>query len=140
MEVLKFTSWRATNIKKDGLPHHTWLYQCLSLVNSKSFFKTSNTQHIAYPTICRVSNNISTVTLQNSFNFIFSLHYKSGETSKKFLQMSYFLLHYFIEHSFCLVVQGNNDGDKISLRLLFLLWHLRYYAENYQAFVDYCIK
>ena len=101
-------------------PHLT-LPMFITFVNSKSFFKTSHTQHIAYPTICRVSNNISTVTLQNSFNFIFSLHYKSGETSKKFLQMSHFLLHSFIEHLFCLVVQGNNDGDKISLRLLFLL-------------------
>ena len=46
---------------------------------------------------------------------------KSGETTKKFLQMSHFLLHSFIEHSLCLVVLGNNNGDKISLRFLFFL-------------------
>ena len=39
---------------------------------------------------------------------------KAGETIEKFLQMSHFLLHSFIDHSFRLVVLGNNDGDKIS--------------------------
>ena len=47
---------------------------------------------------------------------------KLGETTQKFLQMSHFLLHSFIEHSFCLVVLGNIDGDKISHRFLFLLY------------------
>ena len=46
---------------------------------------------------------------------------KSGETTKRFLRMSHFLLHSFIEHSLCLVVLGNNNGDKISLRFLFFL-------------------
>ena len=46
----------------------------------------------------------------------------SVETTKKFLQISHFLLNSFIEHSFCLAVVGNNDGDKISLKFLFLLY------------------
>ena len=34
--------------------------------------------------------------------------------------MSYFLLHFSVEHSFCLVVLGDNDGDKIYFILFFL--------------------
>ena len=36
--------------------------------------------------------------------------------------MSHFLLHSYREHSFCSAVLGNNDGDNISLRFLFLLY------------------
>ena len=55
--------------------------------------------------------------------------------------MSHFLLHSFIEHLFCSAVLGNNNGDKISLRFLFLLYvTLKYFVEKYQAFADYCIK
>ena len=42
---------------------------------------------------------------------------KSGETTKTFFKMSHFLLHSFIEHSFCLADLGNNDNDKVSLRV-----------------------
>ena len=50
------------------------------------------------------------------------IHVTSVETTKKFLQMSRFLLHSSIEHSFCLVVLGNNDGDKSFVKFLFLLY------------------
>ena len=42
---------------------------------------------------------------------------KSGETTKTFFKMSHFLLHYFIEHSFCLVDLRNKDCDKVSLKV-----------------------
>ena len=47
---------------------------------------------------------------------------KSGETTKKFLQNLHLLLYSSIEHSVCLVVLGSNDGDKIYLKFLFLLY------------------
>ena len=99
----------------------------ITLVNSKTLFKVSGRPNILLTTTFAEYqiNNISTVTLQNPLNFIFPLGSrasKSGKTTKKFLQMSHFLLNSFIEQSFCLVVLGNKDGDKISLRYFFILY------------------
>ena len=111
------------------MPNHTLFYQCLyiTFVNSKSFFKASDRPNILLTTTFAgyQINNIFTVTLQNSLNFIFPLVSKASKVRRnysKLLADVTLLLNLFIEHSFCLLVLGNNDGDKISLRLFFLLY------------------
>ena len=65
---------------------------------------------------------------------------KSLQTTEKFLQVSHFLLHSSIEHSFCLLVPWNNHGNKIFKLLFLCVWHFLYFAEKYQEFVDYYIN
>ena len=125
-------------------PYFSSIY--ITFVNSKSFFKSSGRTNILLTTIFagHQKNNISTITLQNLLNFISPLASKASKVRrnyKKFLLMSYFLLHFSIEHFLCLVGLGNNDGDKISLKFLFLLYvTLMPFTEKYQSLVDYCIK
>ena len=47
---------------------------------------------------------------------------KSEKITKMFLQMSHFLFNFSIEHSFCLAILRNNDGNKTSLKFSFLLY------------------
>ena len=73
---------------------------------------------------------------------MFYLHFaekqkKSVETTKTLLQI--FLLLSSTDHSFCLVVLGNNDDNKSSPKVLFFcMRQLWYFVEKYQTFVDYC--
>ena len=113
----------------------------ITFVNSKSFFKASGRPSILLTTTFPgyEKNNISTVTLPLTLRKIPLILYfrfvakqvKSGETTKTFLHMSHFLLHYFIAHSLCLKALGNNDGDNISLRFLILL---------YVTLMVFCVK
>ena len=101
------------------IPYFASIY--ITFVNSKLFFKASGRPYIMLTvTFAEYQiNNISTVTVQKLLNFIFVLGRKaskSGEITKKCLQMSHFLLHSSIEHSFCLVFLGNNDDHKSSLK------------------------
>ena len=128
LPVLKFTSRRATNIKKmicHTTPYFTSVY--IFFVNSKSFFNASGRPNMLLTTTFAgyQINSFSIVVLQIPLVLYFRLvakQVKSGKTTKTFLQMSRFLLHSFIEHSLCLVVLENNDVDKISLRSLFLFY------------------
>ena len=77
----------------------------------KTFFKTSGRPNILFSTTFAgyQINNFSTVTLQNSLNFIFQFGnkpHKISRTNKKFLQMSYFLLHSSIELLLCLTTKA----------------------------------
>ena len=101
-------------------PYFTSVY--ITFVNSKSFFKTSGKPNILLTTtFVGYQRNNFKIPLIFYFRLLGN-PVKSRETTKKFSQISHFLLHSFIEHSFCLVVLGNNDGNKIYLRFLFLLY------------------
>ena len=107
------------------IPYFTSIYS--NFVSYLSFFQASGRPKIFFTTLFSgyQINNTSTFTLQNPFILYFRLvtkHVKSGETTKRLLQMSHFLLHLSIEHLLCLVVLGNNDGEKFSLKFLFLLY------------------
>ena len=65
-------------------PYLTDVY--ITVMNSKSFFKASGRPKIWHTTTFAgyQVNNSSTVTLQNSFNFIYSLGSKASKVRKKF--------------------------------------------------------
>ena len=106
-------------------PYFTSAY--IPFVTSKSFFKASDRPNILLPQ--HLQDIRQTTLLLPHFKIPLILYFrlvekqiKSGEITKRFLQMSHFLLHSFIKHSFWLLVLGNNDGDKIFLRFVLLLY------------------
>ena len=118
---IKFTSRRATNIKK-VVCHDTHCFTSIyvTFVNSKSFIKASGSPKMLPATTFEgyQIDKISTVTLQNSLTIYFRFvanQVKSGETTKT---LSQFLLHSSIELSCCLVVLGGNNSDKMCLKFL----------------------
>ena len=110
LQVLKFTSKKATNINKmvsHTIPYFTSIY--ITFVYSLLFFKASCRPNTFFTTTFAgyQINNTSTLTFQNPFILYFRLvakQVKSGETTKKLLQIPHFLLHLSIEHSLCLFV------------------------------------
>ena len=122
MQVLKFTSRRATNIKKMGghtTPYFTRVY--VTFLNSKSFFKASGRLNILLNTTFRgyQINNISTATPKNSLNFIFPLGSKASKVRGNYeiflADVTFFAAFFFI--TFILFGSPN----KIMMVIRFLL-------------------
>ena len=125
-----------TNIKKTV--SHTTSYLTsihITSVNSEYFFKAIGRPNILLTTTFAGYQIVAILLphFKNPLLLYFGLvakQVKSGETNKKFLQMSLFLLHSFIEHLLCLVVLGNNYGGKIFLKFLFFCMTLTRFCEK----------